>query len=87
MFCVFSGQGVNGLRSHLNNLPRNLDYNPMVGGAPADDDEDQTMTGTAHATLLMSAAALNADDDDADGDEELDDADDNGGASFNHGQT
>lgn len=45
------------------------------------------MTGTVQATLLMSAAAINADDEDADGDEELDDVDDNGGASFNHAQT
>lgn len=82
---MFSGQGVNGLRTHLNNLPHNHVYNPPVG--PADDDEDQTMTGTVQATLLMSAAAINADDEDADGDEELDDVDDNGGASFNHAQT
>ncbi|KAF8854910.1 SCF E3 ubiquitin ligase complex F-box protein-like protein grrA [Acephala macrosclerotiorum] len=86
VFCVFSGQGVMGLRSHLNKLPLNHAYDPLANG-PVDDDEDQTMTGTDHATLMMSAAALNADEDDADGDEELDDADDNGGASFNHGQT
>lgn len=75
-----------GLRTHLNKLPLNHAYDPLVNG-PADDDEDHTMTGTDHATLMMGAAALNADEDDADGDEELDDADDNGGVSFNHGQT
>lgn len=75
-----------GLRIHLNKLPLNHAYDPMVA-EPVDDDEDHTMTGTDHATLMMSAAALNADDDDADGDEELDDGDDNGGVSFNHGQT
>ncbi|KAE8452040.1 hypothetical protein EG329_002205 [Mollisiaceae sp. DMI_Dod_QoI] len=80
VFCVFSGQGVMGLRAHLNNLPLNQPYDALANG-PVDDDEDHTMTGTDHATLMMSAAALNADEDDADGDEELDDADDNGGLS------
>lgn len=42
-------------------------------------DDDQTMTG------MMGAAALNTEDDEADGDEELEDGDDNGGVSFNHG--
>lgn len=58
VFCVFSGQGVNGLRDHLNRIPE-------AGFSTNDDDDDQTMTG------MMGA--LNAGDDDADGDEELED--------------
>lgn len=56
VFCVFSGNGVNGLREHLNGQEfiRNNIHD--------DDDDDQTMTG------MMGAAALTAgDDDDVDG--------------------
>jgi len=84
VFCVFSGQGVTGLRNHLNRLEPTGGYgDPMITGA--DDDDDQTMTGMVGATAMMGmgAAALNADDEDADGDEELEDGD--GGVTF--GQT
>jgi len=87
VFCVFSGQGVSGLRTHLNSLePSQSGYDPS-NGPDDDDDDDQTMTGMIGATAMMGAAALNVDDD-ADADEELDDVDGgDGGASFNHGQT
>ncbi|KAH8595729.1 hypothetical protein B0O99DRAFT_686711 [Bisporella sp. PMI_857] len=60
VFCVFSGDGVTGLRNHLN------EGNPP---SPGFDDEhnhldDQTMTG------MIGGAALTGEDDDAD--EELD---------------
>jgi hypothetical protein len=67
MFCVFSGQGVIGLRRHLN------DETIRVAGTAAFDDEaneghdddNQTMTG------MMSATALNGEEE---VDEELEDA-------------
>ncbi len=80
VFCVFSGNGVTGLRLHLNHLdtPGTVDpaddYLPQMA---SDGDDDQTMTG------MMAGTALNADDD-ADGDEELDDGD-VGGASTGPG--
>ncbi len=85
MFCVFSGQGVVGLRNHLNSLEHR-------GYAALDnsDDDDQTMTGMSAmgptVNLLNPAAmAMNGleDDDDADGDEELEDGDVGGGVTFN----
>jgi F-box and leucine-rich repeat protein GRR1 len=80
VFCVFSGNGVTGLRHHLNQLdtPGAVgsadDYLPQMA---SDGDDDQTMTG------MMAGTALNADDE-ADGDEELDDGD-VGGASTGPG--
>lgn len=72
VFCVFSGQGVIGLRQYLNGQSRRdrrLDDDDLdtLNGEIADDD-DQTMTG------MMGATALNGVDDD-EADEELDDAD------------
>jgi len=80
VFCVFSGQGVTGLRNHLNRLEPTGGYDdPMTG---ADDDDDQTMTGMVGATALMGMNPLNGDDEDAD--EELEDGDGagDGGVSF-----
>lgn len=74
MFCVFSGQGVTGLRQYLNQQQSlqggrgEIDYDEENIG-DNDVDDDQTMTG------MMGATALNGDDDDADGDEELEDVD------------
>jgi hypothetical protein len=80
VFCVFSGQGVTGLRNHLNRLEPTGGYDdPMTG---ADDDDDQTMTGMVGATAMMGMNPLNGDDEDAD--EELEDGDGggDGGVSF-----
>lgn len=68
VFCVFSGKGVNDLRTYLNqqNYAMGEDYGPQVVD---DGDDDHTMTG------MMGSATLNAEDDadvDGDGDEELD---------------
>ncbi|EPE35082.1 RNI-like protein [Glarea lozoyensis ATCC 20868] len=63
VFCVFSGNGVTGLRRHLMNHPSGDDFDQetIVG-------DDQTMTG------MMGATALTGDEDaDADGDDDLDD--------------
>jgi F-box and leucine-rich repeat protein GRR1 len=88
LFCVFSGQGVTGLRNHLNRLETTSGYgDPMITGA--DDDDDQTMTGMVGATAMMGmgTAALNADDEDADGDEELEDGDGAGDGGVSFGRT
>jgi F-box and leucine-rich repeat protein GRR1 len=62
VFCVFSGKGVNDLRTYLNKNGVEDDFDSE---AREDAEDDQTMTG------LMGATALNGDED-ADGDEELD---------------
>lgn len=74
VFCVFSGNGVTGLRRHLNSLPIHNDLDQET--VEDVDDDDHTMTG------ILGASALNADEEDADadGDEDLDDGDNN--ASF-----
>lgn len=59
VFCVFSGTGVQGLRSHLNGVGFNRN--------PTDDDDDQTM--------ITGPALTPVDDDDDNGDEGMDDAD------------
>lgn len=72
VFCVFSGNGVTGLRQHLMSVPllNDFDQETVV-------DDDQTMTG------MMGAAALNVDEDgDADGDDNEDLDDDGGHGSF-----
>jgi F-box and leucine-rich repeat protein GRR1 len=70
VFCVFSGQGVIGLRRHLNDETARA----AVAGSFDDDDrvnitrddDDQTMTG------MMGATALNGGEEEVD--EELEDA-------------
>lgn len=82
VFCVFSGQGVTGLRNHLNRLEPTGGYDdPMTG---ADDDDDQTMTGMVGATALMGMGVAGMNGDDEDADEELEDGDGgaDGGVSF-----
>jgi F-box and leucine-rich repeat protein GRR1 len=91
VFCVFSGQGVTGLRTHLNSL-ESRGYRAID---PDSDNEDATMTGMhpqhaaplqvgSQVTLLGNGVANGVDDDDdADADEELED--DAGGVSFNQG--
>ena len=67
VFCVFSGKGVNDLRTYLNQ------QNYVMGDefdvrAVDDVDDDQTMTG------MMGTTTLNGDEDgdvDGDGDEDL----------------
>jgi F-box and leucine-rich repeat protein GRR1 len=80
VFCVFSGQGVTGLRNHLNRLEPSTGYDDPMNGP--EDDDDQTMTGMVGATAMMGMGAVNVDDEDAD--EELEDGDGgvDGGASF-----
>ncbi|KAJ5054642.1 uncharacterized protein L3040_000909 [Drepanopeziza brunnea f. sp. 'multigermtubi'] len=76
VFCVFSGMGVFGLRSHLNSLTTSQGgFDPSVDGGFGNVDDDRTMTGMGGATAMMGAAVLNADDEDADGDgfEEIED--------------
>lgn len=68
VFCVFSGKGVNDLRTYLNqqNYAMGDDFDPQTVD---DADDDQTMTG------MMGTTTLNGDEDvdvDGDGDEELD---------------
>ncbi|KAI9742826.1 MAG: SCF ubiquitin ligase complex subunit [Claussenomyces sp. TS43310] len=74
VFCVFSGQGVMGLRRYLNNeralrRANGLDDDEVTLNG---DDDDQTMTG------MMSATGLNggADEEEDEADEELEDSDD-----------
>jgi F-box and leucine-rich repeat protein GRR1 len=71
VFCVFSGKGVNDLRTYLNqqNYAMGDEYDPR---AVDDVDDDQTMTG------MMGTTTLNGDEDgdvDADGDEDLENED------------
>jgi F-box and leucine-rich repeat protein GRR1 len=70
VFCVFSGQGVIGLRRYLNNegRTRGPDFEDDEVTLTGDDD-NQTMTG------MMSATALNGGDEEPEADEELEDAD------------
>lgn len=75
VFCVFSGQGVIGLRQYLNGQSRRTaftddDDDTLSGELAGDsiDDDDQTMTG------MMGATALNGAEED-EVDEELDDVD------------
>jgi F-box and leucine-rich repeat protein GRR1 len=71
VFCVFSGKGVNDLRTYLNqqNYAIGDDYDHR---SIDDVDDDQTMTG------MMGTTTLNGDEDgdvDADGDEDLENED------------
>ncbi|MBC7996330.1 MAG: hypothetical protein IAF58_00195, partial [Leptolyngbya sp.] len=63
VFCVFSSDGVNGLRNHLNQLERQASFDP---------DEMYQAPGDAEQNV---GQAMILDDDGADADEELDDAD------------
>ncbi|RFU25297.1 hypothetical protein B7463_g11036, partial [Scytalidium lignicola] len=75
VFCVFSGQGVNGLRQYLNRvLSESRPDDDFDEETVAAGEDDQTMTG------MMNATALNADEEDAD--EELDDGDGNGASIY-----
>lgn len=70
VFCVFSGQGVHGLRRHLNyehQLRRERGEVEDDDVTLTGDDDDQTMTG------MMGATAINGDEE---VDEELEDAED-----------
>jgi F-box and leucine-rich repeat protein GRR1 len=71
VFCVFSGKGVNDLRTYLNqqNYEMGDGLDPRTVDEVDDADDDQTMTG------MMGTTNLNADEDadaDGDGEEELD---------------
>jgi len=83
VFCVFSGQGVLGLRNYLNDEA--IHQRQRNGGFEDDDvtlngdDDDQTMTG------MMNATAINGGDDEVD--EELDDADDSQNVTNSHTPT
>lgn len=61
MFCVFSGEGVNRLRSYLNESPETL-YD--TEGTMYDDREGEDMDTDHHVAGLMHATGLNDDDDD-----------------------
>jgi F-box and leucine-rich repeat protein GRR1 len=85
VFCVFSGQGVIGLRRYLNNearlqrtgRPFDDDDEETLNGEPAgegDDDDDQTMTGMMGATGLNGVPSPAEDEVP---DEELEDVEDN----------
>lgn len=68
VFCVFSGKGVNDLRTYLNqqNYAMEDEFDPRV---VEDADDDQTMTG------MMGTATLNPDEEadvEVEGEEELD---------------
>ena len=72
VFCVFSGQGVTGLRRYLNQQAG------VRGGVEFDDDE-VTLTGDDDnhtMTGMMSATALNGGEEENEADEELEDAED-----------
>ena len=72
VFCVFSGQGVTGLRRYLNQQAG------VRNGAEFDDDE-VTLTGDDDnhtMTGMMSATALNGGEEENEADEELEDAED-----------
>lgn len=67
VFCVFSGKGVNDLRTYLNQQNYEMGDGLEPRTVNEVDDDDQTMTG------MMETTNLNADEDaDGDGEEELD---------------
>lgn len=61
VFCVFSGEGVNRLRSYLNESPDTL-YD--TEGTMYDDREGEDMDTDHQVVGLMHATGLNDDDDD-----------------------
>jgi hypothetical protein len=72
VFCVFSGQGVTGLRRYLNQqagVRNGVEFEDDEVTLTGDDD-NHTMTG------MMSATALNGGEEENEPDEELEDAED-----------
>jgi F-box and leucine-rich repeat protein GRR1 len=69
VFCVFSGQGVIGLRRHLNgqNIQSSDGRGRFGAHGRVRDDDDLTMTG------MMAGAAIDGATPEADGDDAADD--------------
>jgi F-box and leucine-rich repeat protein GRR1 len=73
VFCVFSGNGVIGLRRYLNSQAS------VRGGGPEYEDDEVTLTGDDDnhtMTGMMGATALNGGEEENEADEELEDAED-----------
>jgi len=71
VFCVFSGNGVTGLRHHLNrehpHMGSELDLEEFQALPPSERDDDHTMTGIMNTTNMIG--------EEEDADEELDASD------------
>ena len=64
VFCVFSGDGVNKLRTYLNEIGPDIVYD--TEGTMYDDREGDDMDTDQHLPGLMHATGINDDDDDMD---------------------
>ena len=77
VFCVFSGEGVNRLRTYLNENENSVIYN--TEGTMYDDHDGEEGDPDQQVTGLMHATGLGADDDDMDDEVDVGDESQYGG--------